>query len=124
LGPHVARGAVNNAAQLGSYDYIKHNLRDRFGFQEGIALQFACSLIAGLISTTATSPFDVIKTQIMISSGSNLSIPQALLGLYQRDGISGFFRGWTPNYARIGPQTVITLLILEKLRDLFGQGAL
>jgi len=123
--PHAMRGAVNNAAQLGSYDYIKHALLHH-GVPEGVPLQFGCSMIAGLIATTTTSPFDVVKTQMMLSTGTGASpgVVQALSKLYARDGVAGLFRGWTPNYARIGPQSVITLLLLEKLRALFGQGNL
>lgn len=33
-------------------------------------------------------------------------------------------RGWSANYVRLGPQTVITLLTAEQLRKLTGLGQL
>jgi solute carrier family 25 uncoupling protein 8/9 len=40
--------------------------------------------------------------------------------VYRQHGLSGFMRGWTANYARLGPQTVVTFLCAEKLRHLMG----
>jgi hypothetical protein len=55
--PTVARAAVVTSAQLGSYDSIKNNLLKRhFEMSDGIPLHFACSLLAGIITTTASNP--------------------------------------------------------------------
>jgi len=40
------------------------------------------------------------------------------------DGPAGLMRGWTANYVRLGPQTVITFIALEKLRGLAGLDSL
>jgi solute carrier family 25 uncoupling protein 8/9 len=37
-----------------------------------------------------------------------------------REGPRGFMRGWTANYIRLGPQTVITFVALEQFRKLAG----
>ena len=35
-----------------------------------------------------------------------------------------FFNGWTAQYLRLGPQTVITFMALERLHGLMGMKAL
>ena len=55
--PTTARAAVLTAAQLGSYDVIKNNiLLDYFNMKEGHILHLTCSLLAGVITTTASNP--------------------------------------------------------------------
>ena len=44
--------------------------------------------------------------------------------MLRREGPRGFVRGWTANYLRLGPQTVITFVALEQLRKLAGMDAL
>jgi len=105
-----------------------------------MGLNLASSMVAGLITTTArytpptthlshkqvlisgrSSPFDVIKTRVM-DSGKSGSIVQEVLKLVRTEGMAGFFRGWLPNYSRLGPHTMITLVTFEKLRSWFGMG--
>jgi hypothetical protein len=40
--------------------------------------------------------------------------------LYAAHGLAGFWRGWLANYARLGPQTVVTFLVVEQLRKAMG----
>lgn len=40
--------------------------------------------------------------------------------IYEAHGLAGFWRGWLANYARLGPQTVMTFLVVEQLRGLVG----
>lgn len=55
--PTVARASVVTSAQVGSYDSIKNNLLKRyFHMNDGLLLHFTCSLLAGIITTTASNP--------------------------------------------------------------------
>jgi hypothetical protein len=40
--------------------------------------------------------------------------------IYAAHGLAGFWRGWLANYARLGPQTVMTFLVVEQLRAMAG----
>lgn len=90
-----------------------------------LGTHLGASLITGLVSTTLTNPVDVVKT-VMFVHGSRSSVsggPLACAALIvRRDGWRGLFRGWSANYARLGPQTVITFVVNEKLRELLGMG--
>jgi hypothetical protein len=55
--PTIARAAVLTSAQLGSYDSIKNNLlKKQFRMQDGMSLHLTCSLLAGVITCTASNP--------------------------------------------------------------------
>jgi solute carrier family 25 uncoupling protein 8/9 len=42
------------------------------------------------------------------------------VAIYESHGLGGFWRGWLANYARLGPQTVMTFLVVEQLRHMAG----
>ena len=46
------------------------------------------------------------------------------VAVYVDHGLAGFWRGWLANYARLGPQTVITFLVVEQLRHMAGAAPL
>lgn len=55
------------------------------------------------------------------AGGSKYSGPlEAAAHVLRMEGPAGFFKGWTANYTRLGPQTVITFLVAERLRALAG----
>jgi hypothetical protein len=60
----ATRAAVLTSAQLSSYDETKWLMRS-WGFQDGYAVHLTAAIVAGLVTTTATSPVDVIKTRVM-----------------------------------------------------------
>lgn len=55
--PTITRAAIVTSSVLGSYDSIKNNLCIKyFHFQDGLQLQFLCSLLAGVITTLTSNP--------------------------------------------------------------------
>jgi len=56
---------ILTAAQLGTYDHIKHTILRLHLLTDGPACHFASSICAGIVMATATSPVDIIKTRLM-----------------------------------------------------------
>jgi len=122
----VTRAAFLTSAQLGSYDVIKNNiLVPMLGFdKEANNTHFIASFVASLVTTTAANPADVVKTRVM-------NDPNGIVGgasdhfkdILKKDGPMGFMRGWTASYLRIGPHTVISLVMIEKVRQMIGIGS-
>ena len=83
-------------------------------------------MIAGFATAFVTSPVDVVKTRIMnervlaeetlvyVSTGSTL------MKIIKHEGVGGLYKGFIPNWARIGPHTIITFMIFERLRSIVG----
>lgn len=62
-----ARAAVLTSAQIGTYDSVKRNIMmDVFKLEDGFQLHFGSSMVAGLITTTATNPCKMTYTLVFL----------------------------------------------------------
>ncbi|KAF8058480.1 VHA-C [Scenedesmus sp. PABB004] len=118
--PGVVRAAVLTAAQCVTYDEAKRRVLAATGWADGAAAHLATALITGLVSTTATNPVDVIKTHMFVGGRAHSGPLACAASLYAAQGGAAFWRGWSANYARLGPQTVVTFLVVEQLRAVMG----
>jgi solute carrier family 25 protein 14/30 len=126
VGPTTQRAMILTATQLPIYDHSKRVLMETGYFQEGYTLHFIASMISGFFCATTTSPVDVVKSRYMnqqFQDGKGVmysSTRDCFVKTIKAEGIAGLYKGWLPNWFRIGPHTVITFLILEQLRRLSG----
>lgn len=129
--PSMARAAVLTACQVATYDHIKAHLSAHL--DEGLPLHAACAVAAGLVASAATTPIDVIKTRLMAGVGGSgagrggaTGAPpppsaRAVVGaLLAREGPSALYKGFLPTWMRIGPHTLTTFLVYERLRAAVG----
>lgn len=116
LGPNLSRSILMNASQLATYDSIKEGLLNTKFFHEGLWLHFCASSMAGAIATTICSPFDVVKSRIMNTIPGSATVPQVIRQSFRNEGLGWIFRGWTPAFIRLGPNTVIIFVGLEQLK--------
>lgn len=122
LGPNVIRGVLMTASQVVSYDTGKTWLVCNFGWDPSARVTFfSASMWAGLVATTVCSPVDVVKTQAMQSS-QKVGLVKTLVSSIKAEGVGFMFRGWTPAFIRLGPQTILTFIAMEQLRN-WGLGA-
>ncbi|KAJ1874480.1 hypothetical protein LPJ55_001479 [Coemansia sp. RSA 990] len=119
--PNVSRAMLMTGAQLCSYDGFKQLLLSTPYFSEGLLLHFSASFLSGFVSTTITSPFDVVKTRVM-NAGSNSpyrNLFQAMVLITKEEGIRALYKGWTPSFVRMAPQTILTFIFLEQFRNFY-----
>lgn len=126
--PTIGRAMLVNMCQLASYSQAKQRLVGTGYFSEGIFLHFCASMISGLITTAASMPVDIAKTRLQ-----NMKMvdgkPQyrgtfdVLIKVVKNEGFFSLWRGFTPYYARLGPHTVLTFIILEQLNFLYKSRA-
>ena len=114
----VQRSALLTGAQMPAYELSKGVLVSRAGMREGLPLHFVCSMIAGFAATAVCSPMDFAKTRVM--QGGCGSVLQELADAVRREGALAPYKGFTANWLRIGPHTVVCFLAYEKLRAAFG----
>lgn len=117
VGPNCARAVLMNASQLATYDTFKEMILSTGLIGDGIGLYFASSFMAGTVATTVCAPFDVIKTRIMNASGQ-ASISSVIAHSFKHEGMGWMFKGWTPAFIRLSPNTIIVFLTLEELKKL------
>ncbi|KAL3644827.1 hypothetical protein CASFOL_010007 [Castilleja foliolosa] len=129
VGPAMARASVLTASQLATYDESKRVLTKWTSLEEGFYLHLTASTIAGTVSTIMTAPVDMVKTRLMMQRESK-GIGSYKNGLHcayqvlQTEGPRGLYKGGFAIFARLGPQTTITFIVCEKLRELAGLKAL
>ncbi|KAI8809919.1 mitochondrial carrier domain-containing protein [Cladochytrium replicatum] len=120
IGPNIVRGMLMTATQIGSYDIIKQYMLDSGYFKDGLGTHFLGSSAAGLIATTVTNPVDVVKTRLMSSKpGTYTGSFDCMYKLMRAEGPAAFMKGWIPSFTRLGPHTVLTLVIYDELKELY-----
>ncbi|KAK4791756.1 hypothetical protein SAY86_032169 [Trapa natans] len=125
VGPAMARAATLTASQLATYDESKRTLI-RWGLMEdGFHLHLISSSLAGTVSTLITAPMDMVKTRLMLQQDSKGvgKYKNGFLCAYQvarTEGTRALYKGGFTIFARLGPQTMITFIMCEKLRELAG----
>ncbi len=60
------RASVLTASQCATYDEVKRWVMARTGWADNAGTHLGTALITGLVSTTATSPVDVVKTNMFV----------------------------------------------------------
>lgn len=117
--PACIRAALLTSSQLATYDHSKTLLKRYTGLEEGLTAHFAAAMTAGVVTTTVSTPADLVKSLVMNSS-ARVSPVEIARRVMQTEGARGFLRGWSANYARLGPHTLLTVLVYENLRRGLG----
>ncbi|KAF7319884.1 hypothetical protein MKEN_00771600 [Mycena kentingensis (nom. inval.)] len=121
IGTNTTRAVLMNASQVGSYDFFKSNLLQHsarllnYQLKDNLLLHVLASLMAGTFATTVCSPADVMRTRIM-SSSSNESLFHVLTTSIREEGPRVLFKGWSPAFVRLGPNTVLLFVFFEQLK--------
>ena len=77
--------------------------------------------VAGTLSRTITSPLDVVKMLLQVSSRGG-SVQDTINKLLKEEGIAGFWRGNFAACIRLGPQSAIKFYAYDELQKLVGKG--
>ncbi|CAG8892204.1 unnamed protein product [Penicillium egyptiacum] len=119
LWPNAFRCGMMTSCQLASYDSFRDLIVATTRIHDDHPdLHLSASFLAALVATTLCSPIDVIKTQLMGSSSKH-GILHVMKDLTATEGMRWVFRGWTPSFVLLGPQTMATLILLEEHKRLY-----
>lgn len=115
----ATRGLLMTVGQVACYDQSKQMLIATGYFADTIPTHLTASVIAGTVATIITQPFDVMKTRLMNAKPGEYDTVIACARELAKSGPMGFYKGFVPAWVRLGPQTILTWLILEQLRRYF-----
>ena len=121
--PGATRAAILTCSQLVTYSEAKTLVKHRAGLQEGFWCHLVTSALTGLVATTTTNPVDVVKTRVYAArreGGGGTGVLGHCAAILRNEGASGFLKGWSASYLRLGPQTAITFLVYEQARKVVG----
>jgi len=120
--PTVVRGAVLNSAQLGGYSTFKSLVLSTPYFKDDIWAHCAASMAAGLLCSVASLPVDIAKTRLqsmkpdITGKFPYRGVLDCLIKVIRKEGFFALWKGFTPYYLRLGPQTILTWVFLEQLK--------
>lgn len=121
--PAIQRNMTVNASELTAYDFSKQYFVSRGYNGEHTGLHILCSVIAGLSSALAATPFDLVKTRIMTQ---NPAAPiyrgtlHCMSCIVREEGVLALWRGFLPHFMRLGPWAVIFFVTYEKVKRIAG----
>ncbi|KAE8039201.1 hypothetical protein FH972_011631 [Carpinus fangiana] len=119
LGPNVARNAIINAAELASYDQVKQMILKIPGFMDNVLTHLLAGLGAGFFAVCIGSPVDVVKSRMMGDSTYKNTL-DCFIKTLKSEGFLAFYKGFFPNFGRLGAWNVIMFLTFEKAKNFFG----
>ncbi|KAL6423875.1 hypothetical protein ACFW04_010367 [Cataglyphis niger] len=116
----IGRAVVVNISQLATYSQVKHLISTNTNIKEGIGLHFCASMISGFLTAFNSMPFDVTKTRIQnMKVAKPPGMIAVMMSIAKNEGITSLWKGFFPTFCRIGPHTVLTLVINEQLMHLY-----
>ncbi|TEB39094.1 mitochondrial carrier [Coprinellus micaceus] len=122
IGTNTTRAILMNASQVGSYDFIKSKLLSKHipivdvTLQDNFLLHIISSTLAGTVATTVCSPADVLRSRVMACNDGGKFGP-ILVKSFREEGASFLFKGWTPAFIRLAPNTVLLFVFYEQLKS-------
>ena len=79
---------------------------------------FSCGLLAGIVASVVTHPADVIKTSMQLfPSRYQHRTREAILSVYRRLGVKGFFSGLMPRLVRRSLVSALSWTVYDKVRE-------
>ncbi|KAK7817535.1 mitochondrial uncoupling protein 2 [Quercus suber] len=118
LGPNVARNAIVNAAELASYDQVKQMILNIPGFMDNILTHLLAGLGAGFFAVCIGSPVEVVKSRMMGDSTYKNTV-DCFIKTLKSEGFFAFYKGFFPNFGRLGSWNAIMFLTFEQAKRIF-----
>ncbi|CAH9103425.1 unnamed protein product [Cuscuta europaea] len=115
IGPNIGRNAIINAAELASYDQVKQTILKIPGFTDNVLTHILSGLGAGFFAVCIGSPVDVVKSRMM-GDPTYKSTLDCFMKTLRNDGPLAFYKGFIPNFGRLGSWNVIMFLTLEQAK--------
>ncbi|KXJ09104.1 mitochondrial uncoupling protein 3 [Exaiptasia diaphana] len=118
--PNMARLCTVNASELVVYDSIKGLFLRHKWLADEYPLHFVSAFGAGFATTCIASPVDVVKTRYMNSPPNTYkSGVDCAIQLLKHNGITAYYKGFTPNFIRLGAWNIVMFMSYEQLQRLF-----
>ncbi|XP_045199452.1 kidney mitochondrial carrier protein 1-like [Mercenaria mercenaria] len=133
VGPTAQRAAIVVGVELPAYDMIKRYLLNHEIMGDTKSNHFTSSFIAGLAGAIASTPVDVVKTRLMnqrklkasVIINGGVAVPaiytsslHCLTQTVKTEGVMALYKGFIPNWLRLGPWNIIFFMTYEQLKKL------
>lgn len=119
---NMTRNAICNVTEVVAYDVIKDFILSLGIMSDGTPLHFATGLCSGIFTTVAVSPVDVVKTRYMnATAGIYKNAWDCAVKTAKQEGFLAFYKGFSPNCARMISWNLSMWIIYERFRIIVAQ---
>ncbi|XP_007666838.1 kidney mitochondrial carrier protein 1 [Ornithorhynchus anatinus] len=119
------RAAIVVGVELPVYDITKKHLILSGLMGDTVYTHFLSSFTCGLAGAIASNPVDVVRTRLMnqktLRGGTRsgyLGTLDCLLQMWKNEGFWALYKGFWPNWLRLGPWNIIFFVTYEQLKKL------
>lgn len=130
LGPNILRGMSMNVGMLACYDQAKEIvakvLNDPMTDGPSLPTKLGSSCVAGFTAALFSLPFDLIKSRLMAQKPDIVTgklpysgISDCIVQIFKKEGVAGFFTGFSAYYGRCAPHAMIILLSIESITQAY-----
>ncbi|XP_036842172.1 kidney mitochondrial carrier protein 1 isoform X1 [Oncorhynchus mykiss] len=115
------RAAIVVGVELPAYDLAKKHLILDCHMGDNIYTHFLSSFACGLAGALASNPIDVVRTRMMNQTYGAVTYQGTLDCLLQTSRSEGFmalYKGFFPNWLRLGPWNIIFFVTYEQLKKM------
>ena len=118
---NLLRNSIISASEITSYEIAKKNFIEHLKFEDGIPVHLASGCTAGFVATVLGSPADVLGTKAMQKHGhySGLTASQIAYKMAKNEGVLSFYKGFWPNFCRIGSFNIAMWFFYEQIKSKF-----
>uniref|UniRef100_A0A158PAZ2 MFS domain-containing protein n=1 Tax=Angiostrongylus cantonensis TaxID=6313 RepID=A0A158PAZ2_ANGCA len=105
--PAQGLSAIYGLVQFSTFEFLSREVGNRQSVRS--FSDFFCGGLSGCVAMTAAMPLDVIRTRLVAQSGKAVytGTTHAMIHIWRKEGLVGYFRGWIPSVAQIAPFTGI-----------------
>ncbi|OAD52365.1 Mitochondrial uncoupling protein 2 [Eufriesea mexicana] len=115
--PNISRNAIVNVAEIVCYDIIKDFILDYGYLRDGIPCHITAAVAAGLCTTLAASPVDVVKTRYMNSApGEYKGVKDCAVRMLKKEGVAAFYKGFVPSFTRLVSWNIVLWITYEQFK--------
>ncbi|KAM3827779.1 brain mitochondrial carrier protein 1 isoform 2-T2 [Vipera latastei] len=122
--PTAQRAAIVVGVELPVYDFTKKHLILSGLMGDTILTHFISSFTCGLAGAVASNPVDVVRTRMMNQRAIVGSVElyrgtmDGLVKTWKSEGFFALYKGFWPNWLRLGPWNIIFFITYEQLKRL------
>uniref|UniRef100_A0A7S3UGU9 Mitochondrial carrier protein n=1 Tax=Picocystis salinarum TaxID=88271 RepID=A0A7S3UGU9_9CHLO len=120
LAPTLVGIAPYAALNFSTYDLLKTWTYSNGGVKQSPVTNIGIGAMAGTLASTVCYPLDTVRRRMQMPGQTYSGQADALVQIFRKEGVRGFFRGWAANTLKVVPQNSIRFVTYEFLKSLLG----
>jgi solute carrier family 25 (mitochondrial phosphate transporter), member 23/24/25/41 len=108
------------ALNFATYDLLKRRLYASGEVRQNPVANLGLGGLAGTIAATVCYPLDTIRRRMQMKGQVYRNQADAFATIWRKEGMVGFYRGWSANTIKVVPQNAIRFVAYEALKSLLG----